>query len=52
MCSKMYGCEYTQPGYVQLADLLFFNDGKEGLPIERKKYAGCEDTGLLEERGE
>ena len=49
MCSKMYGREYTQPGHVQLAELLFFDDGKEGLSIERKKYTGCEDTGLLEE---
>ena len=30
----------------------FFNDGKEGLPIERKKNTGCEDAGLLEERDE
>ncbi len=30
----------------------FFDDGKEGLPIERKKDTGCEDAGLLEERGE
>jgi hypothetical protein len=30
----------------------FINDDKKGLPIERKKYTGCEDAGLLEERGE
>jgi hypothetical protein len=30
----------------------FFDDSEEGLPIERREDAGCEDTGLLEKGGE
>lgn len=32
--------------------LIFFDDGDEGMSIERRKDAGCEDAGLLEERGQ
>lgn len=30
----------------------FFDDGEKGMPIERRKDAGCQDAGLLEERGQ
>ena len=29
--------------------LNFFNDSEEGMPIERRRDAKCEDAGLLEE---
>jgi len=51
-CSKMYGWEYTRHEHVQLVDLPFSDDGEEGVPVERRKDAGCEDAGLLEKRGE
>jgi hypothetical protein len=32
--------------------LIFFNDGEEGMSIERRKDTGCQDAGLLEEGGQ
>ena len=31
---------------------IFFDHGEEGVPVEPRKDAGCEDAGLPEERGE
>ena len=51
MCSKMYGGVYT--AWARSASgFTFSDDGEEGMPIERRKDAGCEDVGLLEERGQ
>ena len=52
MCSKMYGWEYTRLRARSASGFIFFDDGEEDMSIERRKDAGCEDVGLLEERGQ
>ena len=51
MCSKMYGGVYTARAR-SASGFTFLDDCKEGMPIERRKDAGYEDAGLLEERGQ